>query len=317
MSRPGTDDVRDQAADWVVRLDAPGGRAREGAALDRWLSADVVHREAFEEAMRTWRLLDRGLAPGPQRAGEPRASGRRARRGALIAAALLLAVSVALGAGFGWELRARLTADAWTAPGEARLITLPDGSRLHLNTASAVTVRYRPDVREIGLRAGEAAFEVVPDARRPFRVAVGDGTATALGTRFQVRVTSGGAAVTVLEGRVRVAAGGEVADLDGAQRVSFKIGGGGPGPIEAVDAEAASAWRRGRIVFVDRPLGEVVDELNRYHRGRIQLAGSELATRRVSGAFRTSSPMEAAVAIQRSLGLHGFRFGGLLVVLMK
>src|SRR3546814_11445478 len=54
--------------------------------------------------------------------------------------------------------------------GEQRTERLPDGTRIILNTQTAVEVRYSRQRREIALQHGEAMFEVAHDAARPFVV---------------------------------------------------------------------------------------------------------------------------------------------------
>ena len=54
-----------------------------------------------------------------------------------------------------------------TRHGEQQTIVLADNSVLHLNTDSAVTVRYSRSERHVMLNAGEADFEVVHRARAP------------------------------------------------------------------------------------------------------------------------------------------------------
>ncbi len=59
----------------------------------------------------------------------------------------------------------------------------------------------------------------------------------------------------------------------------------------AADPENARAWTRGRLIFEDEPLGEVVAELNRYHKGLIRITDSRLNGLRVSGVFALNDPI--------------------------
>jgi transmembrane sensor len=211
-------------------------------------------------------------------------------------------------------LTVQLRADAVTRVGETKSLMLQDGSRIQLNTDSAIAVRFTPEAREIELLAGEAAFEVAHDAQRPFRVHARAGTSTALGTIFQVRMSSEGARVTVTEGRVRVQNGAQSTEIRAGEQLDYRRA-DLLGRAIGVDIEAASAWRRGRISFIDEPLGEVVKELDRYHRGRIILSDPVLASVPVSGVFETADPLAAVQAIERNLGLHARRFTDYIVVL--
>ncbi|WP_431261482.1 FecR family protein [Roseateles chitinivorans] len=100
-----------------------------------------------------------------------------------------------------------------TGVGERRTVVLKDGSRISLNTASRIHVRWTPSRRIVELETGEALFEVAKDPRRPF-VAVANGVEVrAIGTSFVVRSdagearrdeASGGTSVTLIEGTVVV-----------------------------------------------------------------------------------------------------------------
>lgn len=327
MHKPeASEKVRTEAADWVVRLDAPDcSEADRNDFLD-WLAASAEHAPAFSRAQQLWCELDNvaalpvsGRAPRrdaiPDRytasAGRHRRRSRGFRR---IAAAAILLLAVGCGALFGDDARIALRADASSTVGETRTLTLEDGSRIQLNTDSAVAVHYGTGTREIELLKGEAAFEVAHDASRPFRVHAAGGTVTALGTVFLVRDLAGGARVAVTEGRVEVRAGSAIAELGAGQQAAYLEG--EIAPAIGIDSYAASAWRRGRISFVDQPLGEVVAELNRYHRGRIVVA-DDLAALPVSGAFETTQPLAAVAALEQTLGLHSRRYTDFLILLRR
>jgi transmembrane sensor len=214
-------------------------------------------------------------------------------------------------------LATRLQADAMTATGERRDVKLSDGSTVQLNTASAIAVHLSGDRRVVRLLKGEASFTVAPDRARPFTVEAGDGSTTALGTEFIIRRDGADTDVTVTEHSVRVQTHiGKAADsLDLAQGHAARYGPGGIERTHTVDTYAVAAWTRGRLVFVDRPLGEVVDELNRYHSGYIRVMADDLALRRFSGVFQVNDPLGALDTIQRSLGITSTRLTNRMVFL--
>ena len=94
-----------------------------------------------------------------------------------------------------------------TAHGEQSVAQLPDGSELHLNTDSAVTVRYTRSERVVEIARGQALFTVARDDHRRFRVAAGDAHVLAVGTRFDIYRKPDATIVTVVEGSVAVLAG--------------------------------------------------------------------------------------------------------------
>lgn len=180
-------------------------------------------------------------------------------------------------------------------------MTLDDGSSVALNTASAIAVDYSRERRRIRLLRGEAVFTVARDAARPFVVAAASGEAVARGTVFAVRKDDEAATVTVLESHVGVsypAAGRTAVELSPGEALDYSRR--GLGPVRAVDADAATAWRRGKLIFVDRPLGEVIAELNRYHSGRIQIIDGSISSHPVSGVFDTGNPLQALEVIEQT-----------------
>ena len=102
-----------------------------------------------------------------------------------------------------------------TTGGQRRRVGLPDGSVLYLNGDTAV-VLDRP--RHVTVRRGEVYVEVSPaaevtktdagndaqDTGPKFVVATPDRQITALGTKFNVRVTGHGTRVVVTQGKVQV-----------------------------------------------------------------------------------------------------------------
>lgn len=310
--------ARQRAAGWVIRIDAGDLTAVERAALDAWLAADPSHGDALERARLTWRELDLlaggvqaasevAAAPPPERGTRPRAPhvagrppGKRRRRTLLAACAMLVAMLAA------WQYpraSVALRADARTAVGETGRIALVGGGTAQLDTGSAISLHDDPQWREVQVLAGAASFEVGHDDPRPFRVRAGRVVVTDVGTTFQLRRDGDATDVVVASGEVEVATPAGKAIVRAGESASM-AGDDEPPRVTPVDADAAMAWTRGRLMFVDRPLKEVVAELNRYYPGRIVLVDAAAGARRVSGVFRTNDPLAALRAIETNLGLH-------------
>lgn len=307
----------DEAAEWYVRRDGGPLSAAEQADFERWIS-DPANRAAYAEIDAAWR--DVAALPRPAVASAYTSSPRRSlwrgiRQQALAAAAAIVLI---VGVGYGLDLPMRLQADAYTATGQTRTVTLSDGSNVVLNTASAIAIDYSTGARRIRLLRGEALFTVAKDASRPFLVDADTGEARALGTAFAVRREDESVSVTVLESRVGVsyrAGQSPVVELSPGETVRYSSA--GVGAVRSVDASAETAWRRGKLIFVDKPLGEVIAELNRYHAGRIQIADSSISAHPVSGVFDTRNPVGVLDAIEGTLGLHSTRLTNLLILLHR
>lgn len=177
------------------------------------------------------------------------------------------------------------------------MLTLPDGSRLTLNSASAVDLRFSELERRVLLRQGEVMIETAKDPiGRPFLVETEQGVARALGTRFSVRRDGSRSEVKVYEHLV------EVTGAQGQQRLlgageSVKIT---PGELSIGTHPAFSdAWVNGILAVENMPLTQFADELARYRSGFVRCA-PELAQYRISGAFRIDDTDQALQAITRS-----------------
>jgi transmembrane sensor len=304
-----------KAAAWVIRLGGTPLRDDERRGFEHWLTEHPEHRAAFDRARSTWAdLAALKTEPGeiiPFRLRHAPVSARP-MLGRVPAAVVVMLVGAGVGAFWYGNPLVMLTADYRTSPGESRSITLADGSTVQLDTASALAVHFDGHERRVELLAGEAYFTVTPmqgTETRPFVVEAANGTAKALGTQFMVARQRGGAQVTVAEHRVQVAAMVPNADRPGmavlspSQSVHYDRA-SGLGAITSVDLDQAAAWRRGRLVFDKVPLADVVAALNRYRRGRIVIADSSLAGRRVSGVFKTGDLTDALASITQELGVR-------------
>ncbi len=175
--------------------------------------------------------------------------------------------------------------------------------------------------RQLTLLQGEAWFEVSPDKARSFRVHAEHGTVTALGTAFNIRLRNSLAEVSVTQHSV--ATDVEQADgqalhtvLDEGQQLVYDQQ-AGLGSIKAIDSQTVTAWQRGKLVFENQPLGEVMAELNRYHRDYLLISDDSITQRRVNGVFRTDQPLVALSVLESSLQLHSTRINDYLILLHR
>ena len=289
--------VLDEAADWLMRLHDGDVSDADRAACERWRKAHVDHAMAWERA----ELLMGKLGGLPAALAMPvlQRADRSGRRAAVAKLAALLAIVPAgwlgwkVSEGQGW------TADLHAATGEQRESVLPDGSRLVLDTASAVNIAFDAQFRTVHLLRGALFVETAADAsgaHRPFVVATAQGRLRALGTQFTVRQTDAGAIhLAVSEGAVEVT-------LRGAASPALIVPAGqqtvltaqGVEPLQAAPPEV-QAWVHGMLMADAMPLAEVCAELSRYCTGVLSCA-PEVARIKVSGAYPLTD-------IDRTLGM--------------
>jgi transmembrane sensor len=299
-----------EAAEWFFRQDGGPLSPEEESRFRAWLAASSENRTAYAEISGTWQEL--GNIPSP--ACPPRRDWRSVAMPVATAFALLCVL-----AGSTWylDLPTRVLADAYTTVGERQTLELPDGSLAEMNSDTAVAVAYAPGERRIRLLKGEAVFTVSADARRPFVVEAGGGEAVALGTVYGVRDVGDSITVTVIESHVAISAGtdDQSVRLGADQRVRYENG--RLGIVESVDAASETAWRRSKLIFVDRPLGEVIDELNRYHKGMIRIIDGSIRSRRISGVFETGDIVGVVDALEKSFGFNDTRLGNLVILIHR
>ncbi|MBS7777567.1 FecR domain-containing protein [Acidovorax sp. CCYZU-2555] len=269
----------EQAAEWYACLRDGRAGAAERAAWSHWRDAAEEHATAWryvEEISRTFEPVQT-LSNARTTADQLTAAHDRLRsRRRLLAGVALLASG-----GFAGMLAWRQTglpgellawgADHRTRVGEQRTITLADGSRLWLNTATAIDVRFTADTRRIVLHTGEIFLQTARDAARPLVVDTPQGRMRALGTRFNVRLDGPRTQLAVYEGAVeiRTADSGATAVVAAGRQAGFTAA--QIEPAAAADL-AREAWTQGTLVADNIPLGEVLRELRRYRRGHLGVA---------------------------------------------
>ena len=288
---PLRDRLRDEAAEERAALEAVWQRL---GAMDR-PQDDTPDPQAAWNALRARRPgIDsetevsapspNGRSPDAERSSDRRPSppdGQRRRRWVWTAAAALLAL-VLVG---GWLWRRPVTVSA--GAGQQRTASLPDGSTVELN--SGTTLSYRrgfqawPFVdagRRIVRLEGEAFFRV-DEASRPFVVETATARATVEGTRFNVHArlrTDSTTEVTLTAGRVRVA-GRQAPDravlLDRpGLRTQVETADSAPSPPESAQTDHVLAWRRDGFAVSNRPLSQVLREIERRYDTTLRLHDS-------------------------------------------
>lgn len=202
-----------------------------------------------------------------------------------------------------------------TAVGERMTVQLGDGSRIVLGPASELRLpsRFPREQRNVYLQ-GTAYFEVAPDPARPFRVHAAGTVTRVLGTRFVVRAYAGDPTVDVGVAEGRVAVRAETAPEEhGLALVSGQIGQVGPGGVARVlersSLDPLFGWAQGRLVFRERPLGEVARELERWYAIQIRIPDPRLAERPITLSFRAAPLDEVLRVITFSLGAEIEREG--------
>ncbi|CAM3945684.1 Histidine kinase [Bordetella tumbae] len=304
-----------QASQWWVDLQSDGATASLRQACLEWRKANPEHERAWQRVQAVTGQLHGVPEPLIQ---ATLLTPRRTNRRQAIKTLLLLAgvtgagiATVRLAPWVDWR------ADESTRIGESRHVTLPDGSRLVLNTGTAINVRYDANERRVVLLHGEILVTTAADAAphgRAFLVETAHGTLRALGTRFLVRQDGDDSELQVYEGAVEVRAtrNDSVAQVIHAGfRVRFddmRITPAGPAQ------ETSATWTRGMLVATEMPLRQFLQELSRYRRGHLGCE-DEIASLPVSGTFPLADTDRILRALEYELPVDVRRYTNYWVTL--
>lgn len=334
-------EVEDEAAVWLARLDAED--VSDGTKLEfrEWLAADIAHKKAYEALDATWlRLDDLETARRDEKVTVIRRGMLTRRRwlvgGGAVAASAAAAGVAGVALNFGVTgAHAKVYA---TAVGQNRTITLDDGSVIELNTNSIIEVDYASDIRSINLKKGEGFFNVAKDRDRPFVVTAGETEVRAIGTAFNVYLDEGSdVEVTVAEGVVDVSEKGkkqvksiEVDAFSANEALSLSEGALRLKAGDALQREAKAvrvrhleqpeiekdlAWREGQLIFEGERLEIVLNELSRYSETRFIISDDAIRDKRVGGYFKTDDVDGLLTVLEEVLSVEVRRAGPKLVYL--
>ncbi|MCU1386497.1 MAG: hypothetical protein JWL71_5194 [Acidobacteria bacterium] len=291
------------AAQWLAREDR-GLTDVEAQVLEAWLDESILNRVAWLRLKASWTRAERLAAlKGPAPVADVRES-RHPRM--LLAIAACLALMVGGGALLAWRMTAAEQVFA-TGVGGMQAVRLADGSRMELNTATKVHADVTAARRSVTLESGEAYFDVVHDAKRPFTVYAGNRRITDLGTKFSVYRNGDDVRVLVREGRVQV----DILDkpevdapvvAEAGHAVMTK--GGETLVMAKPDRDIASdlSWRSGMLVFNQQTLTEAAEQFNRYNARKLVVEG-EARKIRIGGSFKADNVDVFILLLHRGFGL--------------
>jgi len=315
------DPIADAALEWFARLRNAEPDARTMRDFQAWLDHNTRHAEEFHalEAMWGSSAFAKAVASLPMAESAAKQTAASRRQGLRWLPRLAAAAAVVLAVLGAWQypkLMLAWQADYITATGDQSTIHLPDGSTMILNTASAVAFDFQNGQRTVRLLKGEAFFDVQHDASHPFRVTGHFGEVEVTGTAFSVRADADSDDVVLERGHVEV-----TCLCNAAEQVRLE-------PDEAVTATATSlsavrktdpsralAWRDGRVIFDDQPLGTVLNELRRYYGGTIIVADSRISRLIVTGNYRLDSIEGAIRTLADAAGVGMTRIPGGIIIL--
>ncbi len=301
-NKPSEADL-EAALDWHAVVNAASADAKAWESFAAWLEAAPAHRLAFDMAEDLHATIDgnAGQIVGllPQEAADiPSAGNENRRRWIRRTVAAAAAALAAAGLALAWlpdGPRMPGQAVAYAAPaGQARSISLADGSHVDLSPGSLVRVWFDASSRRLRLERGEALFQVGQDARRALVLLAGDLRIRDIGTQFDVALRAARVSVTVVSGIVSITPASEsdparmAVTLSAGQQFVQALG-SPQGQVVQTDAAAVLSWRSGFLTYQDAPLSDVVADINRYFAAHVTLADATTGARRFSGVLKAET----------------------------
>jgi len=290
---------RDVEAAWQelrTKLQSSEGEALERTASDRALRSDRDPRSSVQRSRTRRRFL------------------RAAVVVALMAVIALLSIFLFRKS---WLMSPSSETEVFTTKkGQRAVIRLADGTQVHLNVDSRLTLSaeaFATGPREVRLE-GEAYFEVVDDAGRPFLVHSKGATVEVLGTAFDVKAYADdeGIQVAVTEGQVALRP-----DRSGTRDTVLlqpsHLGVVADQQVKAVrrgvDLSEQLAWKGGRLVFKDAPFSKVAQKLERWYDLQVESGLTPAEVDRLNATFDDESLGETLEAVATALDLKYERDG--------
>ncbi len=287
--RQSAAEIGRRAAGWLVkRYDSERWSAGDQTQLDSWLAEAAAHKIAYLRIEAAFKRADRlGALRRPTEVHSRFIP-------ALKVVAMAAAIIVVFGAYLFATQRSTPEKSYVTGVGGHETLTLRDGSRIELNTDTSLRIADSGAKRVVSLDKGEAYFQIVHDAVRPFVVLAGNHRVTDLGTKFLIRRNNGVLRVALLQGQAQF----DTEDNQGTQQATLN-----PGDVVVATVTSLSitrtpsqtlddqlGWRHGVLVFRHATLAEAAAEFNRYNLQKIVVADSNIARLNINGALRANDP---------------------------
>ena len=245
---------------------------------------------ARENKDKIWKQLESELF------GEPRAIPKPKRRWILYASAAAVAVvffvlGISLPQAGNHDARQELVVSVEN--GQKASVQLPDGSLVHLNSASQI--RYSPDFgkknRTVKLE-GEAYFHVQSNPDNPFIVITNNNLEIkALGTKFNVRSYPNDQEIigTLIEGKIQVTTPLLSEILKPKEQISFNTKEITFKKSNINNIEEALFWMTDHFVFEKETLENIAKILERMYNVTISFTSPEIKQIQYSGKIKNNS----------------------------
>ena len=174
---------------------------------------------------------------------------------------------------------------------EMLVVTLPDSSKVWLNVGS--TIRYPKkfqENRKVELK-GEAFFSVTKRTSSPFRVLFDEACVEVKGTEFNVKSGSRLDEITLFRGKIVFSASDiNALEMKPFEQVVYDVA-GKQAKLTRVDAIEYD-WRSTEFRFMDKPLKDLVEFLNRTYKVKISVKDKMFEKTLFTGVIHKNETLE-------------------------
>lgn len=185
-------------------------------------------------------------------------------------------------------------------------LTLPDGTRVHLNAQSQLSYQFDTKGRQRLVNLdGEGYFEVAPDKAHPFKILTNGMEVLCLGTKFDIKnyEDDNSAKVILRQGKVKVTSGTQEIVMQPSTCVTYNKATGRLSQ-QLVQKDCATYWIRGYAYYKNESLEDIANELSRNYGKRIVLSSPAMGRETFSGYLGHSSLDDVLRALSVAAGIR-------------
>ncbi|RXK80837.1 FecR family protein [Filimonas effusa] len=197
-----------------------------------------------------------------------------------------------------------------TPRGRQFSLVMPDGTKVWLNAASAVSFQgFGNNAKRAVTVAGEAFFDVNPVAQNAFSVQTGSGIVVqVLGTCFNINAYLNEPAhvTTLINGKIKLVKGERnVVMHPGEQAIANNKTPAGLTLLKGVDTAGAVAWTKGLFNFKGITIEALGRQIERWYNINVEVdAESSLHEIKLGGSLSQDIPLADLMTALESFGIH-------------
>lgn len=296
----------------IIRLLSGEANETEKSMVEKWLNQSVENRKLYADLRDIWLSsgnsenadeydLEGAIQKFIEQINSKKQSSEKQIR--LISvlkyaavATLLLAIPFSYYFGTRNPALGNSTTTIACAFGDKTSITLPDSTKVWLNSGSKISFSsdFKNKERNVQLE-GEAFFSVTKDKHHPFRVKTDGIQVEVLGTQFNLKAYPEDKTIstTLVEGSLLVSDGTQETRIAPDQKVVFNKEQKEMVLQELTDTAPETEWKDGRFVFRNETLEDLEPRLERWFDVEIVFADEQVKHRRFTGVLERESILEA------------------------